>query len=693
MDAESTKDSDRPKRSVVKRHAIFFAITIALIAAAIARSSITTSLDSFTFDEAYHVGAGAAYVQTGDFRLNPEQPPLTKLWTGACATLLGYQMSPYRAFADKSDERDFVENDAYFNNDPFVLQQRARAAMFALNGLLLFCFALAARRVFGDVVATAVTLFLAIDPTVAAHMPAVMTDLPVALASGTAVLLAAHAFQTWKPVDLVLAAIAVGVALSAKHSGIITLVAVGVIGLFMAVVFVRNASAVTRLKRAGAVAAVVVGGMIVLWSFYGFHFHETPGTSEDTFNRPLTEKISDVKSPFYRTGLEIMTTAHLFPRAYIWGLADTIRAGVEGRAIPVLAFGSAYYAKAPFYFFPGIMAAKLPIGLLVLSIIGGVLLIARRLPREYVAPFLVVAAFSAIFLFFLIRGSSYAGVRHALPLYPFVALLGAFAIYAALRSRNYIFGGAAALLILVAIASAVPQMRPWEYFNEIAGGTANGYLYFNDEGVDLSQRVAEMADYYHRELEPNREIPFITYFSNLADRNARGMDWVGRDQERDNDKYQTETITGTYMIGANELGAKLWWDVGKVLRPHQPVARFGNIFVFRGTFDRPVGGISRAFYNRALYDKLYVPEPDIPGAIELLEKSVALDPTAFFSSLELGNQYLKLGRREDALRAYRTSFEYAPRTDSIYDLIAEQIRRVESEPLENIAALRNPGIE
>ena len=685
--------ADTTEGRVAVKRVVFFGAVFVLIAGAILRSSITTSLDSFTFDEAYHVGAGAAYIQTGDFRLNPEQPPLTKLWTGAYVTLLGYNLSPYRAFSDKSDERDFVENDAYFNNDPFVLQSRARAAMFALNGLLLFCFALAVRHVFSDIVAIAVTLFLAIDPTVAAHMPVVMTDLPVALASGTAVLLAASAFRSWKPVDLILTALALGVALSAKHSGIITLVAVGVIGFFMAAVFVRNASAFTRVKRTGAVAAVVLGGTIVLWSFYGFHFYETPGTSDDTFNRPIADKISDVKSPFYRTGLNIMLTAHLFPRSYIWGLADTIRAGVEGRAIPILAFGKQYYAKAPFYFFPGIVAAKLPVGLLLLSIIGGVLLVARVLPHEYLAPFLVVTAFSAIFLFFLMRGSSYAGVRHALPLFPFVALLGAFAIVRIMRSRIIALQIGGALLLLAAIVSAVPQMRPWEYFNEIAGGAENGALYFNDEGVDLSQRIGEVAEYYHRELEPKGEIPFIAYFSNFADRKVRGMDWRGKDPERDAHIYDGETISGTYIIGANELGEKPFWDVGKPLRKLQPVARFGNIFVFQGVIERPNGGVSRGLYNRALYTKIYVPQPDIPAGIELLERSVRLDPTGFCASLELGNQYLKLGRRDDALRAYRISFENSPQTDSIYDLLAEQVRKVENEPLENITPLRNPGIE
>jgi hypothetical protein len=261
-----------------------------------------------------------------------------------------------------------------------------------------------------------------------------MTDQPVALSSGIAILLAAAAFQTWKALDLILTAVALGIALSAKHSGLIVLVAVGIIGLSMAAVFARNVTIATRAKRCGMVAAVVFGGIVVLWSFYGLRFHESPGTSDDTFNRPMAEKISDVRSPFYRGGLNTMLAVHAFPRAYIWGLAHTVRAGLEGRAIEVLAFGKLYYSNAPFYFFPGIVAAKIPIGLLVLSAIGFLLLISGRLPREHLLPFLVVSAFSAIFLYFLISGSSYAGVRHALPLFPIVALLGAFAVAAAVGS-------------------------------------------------------------------------------------------------------------------------------------------------------------------------------------------------------------------------------------------------------------------
>jgi hypothetical protein len=693
MKTEAEPFSGAVRAASVKRQAVFFAVVTAIVAAAIVRSNIATGLDSFTFDEAYHVGAGAAYVQTGDFRLNPEHPPLTKLWTGAYVSMLGYNLSPFRAFSDKSDERDFVEIDAYENNDPFVLQTRARAAMFALNGLLLLGFAWAARRVFGDVVAIAATLFLAIDPTVAAHMPVVMTDLPIGLTSGIAILLAARAFVTWRPFDLVLAALGLGLALSAKHSGIIVLLAVALIGVATAIFFSRPPDNAVRLKRVGAVAAIIFGGVITLWAFYGFQYRETPGVAGDTFNRPLADKISDVRSTLHRAGLKVMAEGRLFPRAYVWGLADTIRAGVEGRAIPVLAFGNLYYAAAPAYYFPGIVAAKVPLGLLVLSLAGLTFLIMRQLPSEFTAPFLIVAAFSAIFLLVLMRGSSYAGVRHAMPLFPVLALLGAFAVHVAVRSRSYLVGAGVSMLLAAAMISAVPQMRPWEYFNETAGGAENGHLYFNDEGVDLSQRMGEIASYYHLELEPRGEVPFLTYFSGTPEKKARGMDWVGRNPERDAHRFDGDSVTGTFIIGANELGPKLFWDVGKPLRALQPIARFGNIFVFRGTIERPAAALSRRLYNQALYEYLYVPKPDLQKGLERLSKSIELDPTGFCASLELGNQYLKLGDRENALKAYRTSYENAPHPDAIYDMLGEQLRRVETEPLETIAPLRNPGIE
>ena len=191
-----------------KRHHIdlnlglFTLVLLLLIGAAIVRSAIATHLDGFTIDEAYHIAAGVSYVRYSDFRINPEHPPLVKLWVGSLISATGFSLNNLRPFADKADERNFAEEDVYFNNDFNSVQRRARIAMWTLNGLLLVFFAFAVRRTFGPEVALGTLLFLAIDPTVAAHLPVVTTDLPVSLLSASAVVLAVPAFQGWAWRDL-----------------------------------------------------------------------------------------------------------------------------------------------------------------------------------------------------------------------------------------------------------------------------------------------------------------------------------------------------------------------------------------------------------------------------------------------------------------------------------------------------------
>jgi hypothetical protein len=173
----------------------FSGLLLLLVTGAIVRSSIATRLDGFTIDEAYHISAGVSYARFGDFRINPEHPPLVKLWVGSFISHTGFRASALRSFSDKQDERTFAEEDVYLHNDPDAVQKRSRAAMWALNGLLLVVFGFSARRALGPGVALGATAFLAIDPTVAAHLPVVMTDLPVSLLCASAVLLMIPAFR------------------------------------------------------------------------------------------------------------------------------------------------------------------------------------------------------------------------------------------------------------------------------------------------------------------------------------------------------------------------------------------------------------------------------------------------------------------------------------------------------------------
>ena len=666
---------------------LFSGLLFLLVAGAIIRSAIATRLDGFTIDEAYHIAAGVSYLRLGDFRINPEHPPLVKLWVGSIVARTGFRTSALRPFSDKHDERTFAEEDVYLHNDPDSVQNRARAAMLALNGLLLVALGFAARRAFGPGVALGTILFLAIDPTVAAHLPVVMTDLPVSLLCASAVLLTIPAFRSWRWTDLAACSVALGLGLAAKHSAPVFLVFVFLTGCVKALLTPPSGFQISLLSRLAMVLTVVVCALAVLWATYAFRFTESAASTE-VFNRPLADKIADVRSPAYRAALQGIRVMHLLPRAYIWGLADTVRAGLEGRVDPITAFGRAYIGTGPKYYFPAMIALKLPIGLTAVVLIG---LLGFATGRVFSEGILTVLAAAVFFLLVLAAGSTYAGIRHAMPVVVLLAIVGGIGLQFAFSSKSTAGKVAAGAAIAIAAASALPVMRPWEYFNEIIGGPSRAWLYFSDEGVDLGQRVKELADYYHRVVEPSGEIPFIFYgpISEVEEK-ARRIDWLGKDPKRDESRLESATFSGTVIVDARFLGRYPFWD-NAALRSSAPAARFGNLMVFRGTCAcGPI--LAGSLYQESLAE-IFADKPDWAAAERLLLQSVALDPTAFFVHIELGNVFLRQGRRDDALRAYSDALKYAPIDPAQRQPIQAQIQRVYSGPSDRIDTLRDPFLE
>ncbi|HYL63787.1 MAG TPA: hypothetical protein VE077_14300 [Candidatus Methylomirabilis sp.] len=669
----------------------FVILVLLLISAAIVRSAIATRLDGFTIDEPYHIAAGVSYVRYAAFRINPEQPPLVKLWVGAFIAATGFRLESIRPFTDKADERDFTEEDVYLKNDFNAVQRRARVAMWLLNGLLLLLLAAALRRSFGSGVALGTLLILAIDPTVAAHLPVVMMDLPVSLLAATAIAFAVRAFRTWAWVDVLLCAGALGLTLGAKHSAPVFLLVVILTGVVVALAAPVVDSARSRWLRLGKLVAVLAGALAVLWGCYLFRYAES-NTGREVFNRALASKIEDVQSRSYRALLTAMARTHVVPRAYLWGFADTIRAGFEGREEPITAFGHAYLGSAPRYYFPAIILLKLPIGTTIVVLIGLFFFFARRLPTEHGADFTIVFATLLLFLLVLVLGSTYGGIRHALPVVVLLDVFGGAAISAVFASRRRAWRIAVVVALIAAAASAVPVMRPWEYFNEFVGGTKNAYRDFSDEGVDLGQRGKELADYYHRVLEPARQVPVIFYGPiDIPEMIARGLDWLGRDVERDEVRLSSANFTGAVLIDARFVGPKPFWDAAS-LRARVPSQRFGNLLIYQGPC---ACGALFAFnlYELAI-SKIYAEKPDLQAGQRLLRESTSMDPSAFFASIELGNVSRKLGSREDAVRAYSGALRNAPSDDlALRQSLQQQIQRVSTEPLDQVPDLRNPFLE
>src|SRR3546814_8291533 len=63
------------------------------------------------------------------------------------------------------------------------------------------------------------------------------------------------------------------------------------------------------------------------------------------------------------------------------------------------------------------------------------------------------------------------------------------------------------------------EPRVWEYHNALAGGTANAYRMFMNEGVDLGQRFHELRSFYDRHIAGSGLPLYVDY-------------WVGEQQMR-----------------------------------------------------------------------------------------------------------------------------------------------------------------
>ena len=678
-----------PANLFTMKRSVFVWLALLLVALTILRSVVATRLDGFTIDEAYHITAGVSYVKCHDFRINPEHPPLVKLWVGSVLVASGFRLDSLRKFSDKPGERHFANLVVYRQNDPDSVQRRARVAMYGLNGLLLLAFAFALERTFNAGVSLGTLLFLAMDATVAAHLPVVMTDLPVALLSATAVILASRAFREWAWTDLTACSAFLGLALTAKHSAPVVMLGLALIGAVLAIVRPLELGERSRWLRAAKLCAVLGGAMAVLWASYLFCYSESP-SGKESFNRTLVEKINDVASPGYHAVLTAMAATHVVPRAYLWGFADTIRAGMEGRESPQLFFGRLYHFRGPRYFFPAAIAIKVPIGLIALILLGVFLCLTRRIPPDWILPCGIVLAVAVVFLLVLSRGATYAGIRHALPVVVLIAVLAGVAVEMALSKKTWGLKSFVVLAFFVSAVSALPQMRPWEYFNEFVGGAANAYKYFSDEGVDLGQRSKEMAEYYRLELKPAGILPVCLYWIWDEEKAARGIDCLGSDEKRDAALIELPERSGTIFAGRSDLTRRSYWDAA-TLRQAKPAKRLGNLFIFRGTFYLP-GEAASDVYWRGI-NALYGERADDREAEKVFRRSVELDPTAYFVHIQLGNIYLKRGIREQCVRAYSEALKYAPDDAQIRSALEGQIRRVSHEDLAGVAPLRDPSME
>jgi hypothetical protein len=470
-------------------------ITLALLLGMAVLITLAQRHLSPTFDEQNHVTRGIAILRTGDFRLSLHHPPLANILE---ALPVVNHPAVYFSTAARGWREPFriweMAGETIWHDPPAGLDIIARARLPVLLfvivlGITIFLWS---RELFGPWGGVLAVALFALDPNFLAHGGLATTDLAAACTITLALYTLRKYLHQPSRGRLIWAGIAIGLAFAAKFSALILIPIVGII-LLLHVWWPARAtgdllpSHPRRFAHAAGVGVLLllISG-ITLWGSYGFSVEPLgahPGQPLAA-NASTLERLPVPALQYLRGINVVMQEEHI---AYLCGQTKTN--------------GSWWY------YFPVAFAVKTPLPtlLLVLGILVGICIPHVRrnitLPAaEWIlllAPVVIYAAAA----FGLLGVSINLGIRHLLPLYPFLFILAG--AWVMLLSRRRMLPWLLLPLCLwqgVTLARAYPDYLA--FFNACAGGTSQGYHVLADSNYDWGQDLGALAALQQREGLP-----------------------------------------------------------------------------------------------------------------------------------------------------------------------------------------------
>jgi hypothetical protein len=435
-----------------------------LLALAIAQV-VAISRKTLTNDELVHIPAGYYYWTTGDFRFNAEHPPLVKMWA-ALPLLLLTKSDVTPPDAGISQQRwDFYglfwqQRGADFVRLAFWPRIMMIPIALAL-GLVIFLYA---RKLFGETAALFALALYCLEPTMLAHERMVHTDVAGSLTYlGFFYLL--HRYREKHTLSRgVWLALGTAVALLTKFN----MVVVGIV--LVAMLIWEGKAGIKRL----AVAAMVI--LLLINSVYFFQHPALNATDQSIITGQQQFAITVART--------IPTLRYVLPTYFLFGMYNVMAHNEYGHATSLLGQQS---LMGWWYYFPVAFALKTTIPFLVLSIAALIWAIYKRSHLTLLLPIAIYCAIS-------FTSHINIGIRHFLPVFPFLMILSG-GLLAALLKRWRKAGVVVAVVVMawctVEAARTFPNYTA--YVNEFARG--GGWRYLSDSNVEWGDDVQDLAVY------------------------------------------------------------------------------------------------------------------------------------------------------------------------------------------------------
>jgi 4-amino-4-deoxy-L-arabinose transferase-like glycosyltransferase len=532
-----------------------------------------------------------------------------------------------------------------YTADQLLLRVHLAAMSFGLVlALLVF---LAGEEMFGTMAGLLGMAVFVFDPTVVAMAPFVATDMGAACGFFAAI----YTFyrfakqMTWQ--RAVVCGAAVGLALTAKHSAVLLVPMFGV--LVLGELAWKRASVG---KLAAGLAGISVVALAVVWAVYGFRYRMV---ASGVMLPPLAVEMQPL-SKGVQAGVTFLNRTHLLPESYLYGLVDVQRVG---DATPTFFLGRVYEHGQKWYF-PAILSLKWTLGMLGLVLMAVAVWVTGQVKRGRELFFLSVPV--GVYLTVAILGPLNIGVRHVLPVFPFVMLIaagGAAWLVSERKPGRKVWGWAVAGLLVWHAASSVrtfPNYVP--YANEAWGGPSKTHLYFSDSATDWAQQLKHVK--WWTDTHEVKECWFAYFaepFLQAKDYGIPCKPLPTFDSAGEEDIEVPGVIHGPVLVSFGDLNG---FEFGtKVRNPYQslmgrvPDDTIANgVAVFYGDFRLPEAS---AIEYQVRAGKLL--EKDPVGALGAARLAVTAYPRGFDANLALGDALMATGDRAGARAAYGVAME------------------------------------
>jgi len=518
-----------------------------------------------TIDEGSHLSSGYTYITTGDFRLNPEHPPLIKELSALPLLLLPIESPLNHPSWDEQNQWEFGRQFLYNNTvDADLILLLGRLPIMLLSLLLGVFIYKWTSKLWGRETGLIALLLYVFEPNILAHSRYVTTDLAATLFFFLTMYFLDKYFGTFSRKNLLQFVVIFAIAQFVKFSAIILYIfflIFVVLKLLHKKVPQLTLSHVLKILVLMLLVSFIIGTII-----YGFsttipitdsdvkwyYDEQFSVTNLDDFKNeePLIEKLRIITHPSTKSGDFIYSIAQNFAIPsfqYIKGVYTLFSHNYWGH----MSYLHGEYSNFGFWnYFPTTFLIKTPLSLIFLLILGCVfflsglfrrnitskfkdfainLIPSKRLKfklrsrtllnrltsfyREIPFTYWLLILTPIIYFLWAMTSKINIGHRHVLIIYPFIIMLAARVITYSLKGKQLLLKIFVVLLMLWYVVASV-QIYPnfISYFNEAIGGPKNGAKYVTDSNIDWGQDILKFKKYLD---DNNMTEYYFTYFGSL----------------------------------------------------------------------------------------------------------------------------------------------------------------------------------